>query len=309
MANKKASSTAKKAAPKKAKTSAAASVKKTETSAAEVKKTVITENTDLKTIVRPGALVAELIGTFLLAAAVIGLLGDKMMVMLALIVIVVVFGVISGAHLNPAITVAIWANRKISGLKAMFYILAQVLGALLAYVVMHAIFNGSLETLVTAALAKQGLTDASVMQYGSNSIKDFIAAQGGVSELATKLDVKMFGATLAQGSHWLAFWTELLGSTIFGLGIGYAVLAKKKNALTTGFAVGGSLMLGLAIGGATVILNPAVAAALGVFAQSTFAWSQLFWTVGVYILATCIGMTAGFTIYRLALRDTVDKTA
>ena len=302
MATKKAASSAKKSTTKKTvKTSATVSKP---AAVVETKPTMINK----KSMLRPGALIAEFLGTFILAGAVITLAGsgveNKLAIMFALIVLVVVFGVVSGAHLNPAITVAVWANRKIDGAKAATYIVAQVLGALLAYVILKSVFDANLESAVIAALTAQGLTDANVSQYGASTVKEFISSQG-LSTLATQLHVSFISSSLTAGKEMLAFWTELLGSVVFGLGVGYAVLAKKKSALVTGFAVGGSLFLGLAIGGSTVILNPAVAAAIGGFSHWG-SFGAVAWPVAVYALATTVGMTIGFTAYRLMLRDTVD---
>ena len=45
-------------------------------------------------------------------------------------VIVLFFGSVSGAHVNPAITFGMWTARKVSTLRAASYIVAQFLGAL-----------------------------------------------------------------------------------------------------------------------------------------------------------------------------------
>lgn len=304
MATKKATSSAKKSPTKKTVKTSGAETKPAKV--VETKKVTANNNASI----RPSALIAEFLGTFLLAGAVITLAGsgveNKLAIMFALVVIVIVFGVVSGAHLNPAITFAVWANRKIGGLKAVAYMVAQVLGALLAYVVLKSVFDANLENAVTAALATQGLTDANVSQYGANSVKEFVASQG-LSTLATQLHVEFISTTITAGKEMLAFWTELLGSVVFGLGIGYAVLTKKSQ-LTTSFAVGGALLLGLTIGGATVILNPAVAAAIGAFSHGDWShFSTILWPLAIYVVATFIGMTAGFTAYRLILRDTVEK--
>lgn len=52
---------------------------------------------------------------------------------LALAAIVVVFGVVSGAHVNPAITFAMWTARRIGTLRAAGYVAAQLLGGLAAW--------------------------------------------------------------------------------------------------------------------------------------------------------------------------------
>lgn len=50
----------------------------------------------------------------------------------ALAVIYMIFGSISGAHVNPAITFGMWTARKISTLRAASYIASQMLGGLAA---------------------------------------------------------------------------------------------------------------------------------------------------------------------------------
>jgi glycerol uptake facilitator-like aquaporin len=50
----------------------------------------------------------------------------------ALAVIYMIFGSISGAHVNPAITFGMWTARQISTLRAVLYVAAQLLGGLAA---------------------------------------------------------------------------------------------------------------------------------------------------------------------------------
>ena len=66
-----------------------------------------------------GAGVAEFVGSFLLAAAVIAGQGQPIIVLFAVVGVVLVVGGMSGAHINPAITIGAWATRKISGVRAL----------------------------------------------------------------------------------------------------------------------------------------------------------------------------------------------
>ncbi|HEV2422626.1 MAG TPA: aquaporin [Candidatus Acidoferrales bacterium] len=94
-------------------------------------------------------LCAELIGTFLFvffAAGVvcadqglraasqtgIGLLGIALVRGLAFAILVCALSQVSGGHFNPAITIGAWVTRKIGSLQALFYGIAQVLGAMAA---------------------------------------------------------------------------------------------------------------------------------------------------------------------------------
>jgi MIP family channel proteins len=93
-------------------------------------------------------LCAELIGTFLfvfLAAGIacadqglrsagqpgIGLLGVALARGLAFAVLVCALAQISGGHFNPAITIGAWVTRKIGSVQALFYGIAQVIGAII----------------------------------------------------------------------------------------------------------------------------------------------------------------------------------
>jgi len=264
---------------------------------------------------RPGALLGELLGTFILAGAVISLAQNHYYgavgIALILAILVVVFGVVSGAHLNPAITIAQYVNRRIDGVKAVAYIIAQVLGAVLAFVVLHAIFTSTYDNSIMTALAAQGVTADQVNAAGGLAKFAAQTPYATVDGVAKALGITPFiSAALTKGQEWVTFFSEILGSAIFGLGIGYAVFKKNKTAIETGLAVGVSLFAGLMIGGASVILNPAVAAAIGGFQWvNPFAAGAMtfWWPVFIYILGTCIGMTAGFTIYRFVLKDAFAK--
>lgn len=61
--------------------------------------------------------------------------------------LVTVFGSTSGAHINPAVTLALWTARKIDALRAVLYIAAQLLGAWAAYGLYTYFVNSSLQPL------------------------------------------------------------------------------------------------------------------------------------------------------------------
>ncbi len=81
---------------------------------------------------------AELLGTFLLALLVrvsVGMtlpIATPIIAALTLGFVVYTLGPVSGAHINPAVTLALYSVRKISRNEAGKYILAQVIGAALA---------------------------------------------------------------------------------------------------------------------------------------------------------------------------------
>jgi len=91
--------------------------------------------------------VAELLATFSLALAVsASLVNDLGMITpviagLTLGLFVYTIGGVSGAHLNPAITLALFTRKKINGTDTCLYVLAQFLGAILALQVCLMLFG------------------------------------------------------------------------------------------------------------------------------------------------------------------------
>ena len=93
--------------------------------------------------------IAEMIGTCVLvlmgcgaaalAGGTIGWLGVSLAFGLSVMVMVYAIGPISGCHINPAITFAMWINKKISGKDALGYVCAQILGAFLAIAILCAL--------------------------------------------------------------------------------------------------------------------------------------------------------------------------
>jgi glycerol uptake facilitator-like aquaporin len=86
-------------------------------------------------------IVAEFLGTGILTLIVLSVqrstIGVPFFVAIAagLTVAVLVFalGSVSGAHVNPAITIALWTARKVSTVSAILYVAVQLLGAWVAY--------------------------------------------------------------------------------------------------------------------------------------------------------------------------------
>lgn len=60
------------------------------------------------------------------------------------------FGEVSGAHINPAVTVAFWAAKLFPKKHALPYILSQILGAILASLTLSMMFPGCEDLGVTA---------------------------------------------------------------------------------------------------------------------------------------------------------------
>src|SRR3954466_14095632 len=101
---------------------------------------------------RPAALIAEFVGTAVLVLAITGYVSASSKTLeifplaivhgLALMGIVYTIGSISGAHVNPAVTVALLAIKRISGRDAGIYIGAQAVGGILGAYLAKLFFEG-----------------------------------------------------------------------------------------------------------------------------------------------------------------------
>src|SRR5687768_10179402 len=80
----------------------------------------------------------EFTGTFFLVF-VIALTGNPIAIGCILMVMVYMGGHISGAHYNPAVTLALWMRKKIEMKEALIYMLFQVAGAFCAALVYYLI--------------------------------------------------------------------------------------------------------------------------------------------------------------------------
>ena len=76
-------------------------------------------------------LLCETLGTFLLVLAVLAS-GNWLVIGLTLAAILWLVGDISGGHVNPAITLVMYMNGSFTGVLALQYVLAQVVGGLSA---------------------------------------------------------------------------------------------------------------------------------------------------------------------------------
>ena len=283
-----------------------------------VSKTAAAAKADEKVVERkmptPAALIGEFLGTFVLAGAFITMFNGGVQghigIALVLIALVVVFGVISRAHMNPAITIALWANRKFGGVKTILYIVAQVLGGVLAWLVLSAIFNASFEAAITTNLiSQQGVTQDMIDQAGG--LLKFAQANGfdTLNALAARIGVSTFVDVNLAKDALPTFFAELIGAIIFGLSAGYAFIKHHRRPIVKALALGFGLFAGLMIGGGLAILNPAVAGALGGFAAVNPFGSDamtFWWPVVVYVVAPIAGVVIGVTTYRFLFKNSID---
>ncbi len=126
--------------------------------------------------IRP--LVAELLGTFLLALLVhVSLkagfpLATPVVAGLTLGLVVYMLGSISGAHVNPAVTIGLFSIGKIQMMDAVSYIVAQFIGGALALVVGNALLGTSPSLVVgdSAMIVMAEALGAAILVLGVSSV-------------------------------------------------------------------------------------------------------------------------------------------
>ncbi|WP_296679373.1 aquaporin Z [Novosphingobium sp.] len=126
------------------------------------------------------ALVAEAFGTFWLvfggcgsaifAAAFpdvgIGLLGVSLAFGLTVLTMAYTVGHVSGGHFNPAVTVGLWSGGRFPAQDVLPYIVAQVVGAIIAAFLLYWIASGKPGyDLAVNGLASNGVADHSPGKY------------------------------------------------------------------------------------------------------------------------------------------------
>jgi aquaporin Z len=73
----------------------------------------------------------------------IGLLGVSLAFGLTVLTIVYSLGHISGAHLNPAVTIGLWAGGRFSAKEILPYVISQIAGGIAAAAVLYIIATGN----------------------------------------------------------------------------------------------------------------------------------------------------------------------
>jgi aquaporin Z len=144
-------------------------------------------------------------------------------------------GHISGGHYNPAVTLAVWIRGACSALEAGFYLIAQVIGAIIA-------------ALAAAFLLGHGSPAASTVTVAQVILAE---ALGTFALVYTVLNVATAPATS--------------GNSFYGLAIGFTVFAQ---AVAVGKISGGAFNPAVAIG--VAVLGLAKGANLWIYWLSEF---------------------------------------
>lgn len=146
-------------------------------------------------------------GSAVLAAAFpevgIGLLGVALAFGLTVLTMAFAIGHISGCHLNPAVSIGLWAGGRFPAKELVPYIVVQVLGGLAAGAVLFFIASGKAGFDVTAGFASNG--------YGAHSPGGYSLGAALVTEVVMTFMflLVIHGATDKRAPH--GFWPIAVG--------------------------------------------------------------------------------------------------
>lgn len=157
-------------------------------------------------------LFAEWLGTLFLLATVVGsgimaerlaggnvaiaLLGNTIPTGAILVVLILVFGPISGAHFNPAVTLAFVIRKEITKRDAALYVAVQVIGGITGVLIAHLMFENPL--IDPSTTARTGT---------SQWISEFVATFGLVATILGTLKARAEAVPYAVGLYiTAAYW-------------------------------------------------------------------------------------------------------
>jgi aquaporin Z len=203
-------------------------------------------------------------GSAVLAAAFpnvgIGLLGVSLAFGLTVLTMAYAIGHISRCHLNPAVSIGLWAGGRFPAKKLLPYIVAQVVGGIVAGGILYLIASGKTGFDVSAGFASNG--------YGAHS-------PGGYSLLA---------ALVTEVVMTMMFLLIILGATDKRAPQGFAPLA---------IGLGLTLIHLISIPVTNTSVNPARSTGVAVFVGD-WAVAQLW----MFWLAPIVGALLGAVFYR-----------
>ncbi len=219
-----------------------------------------------------GALVGELIGTMLITIIFLTMfqLNEPLWMLFSILAVILAVYKLSGSNLNPAITIGMMVTRRMSVIRGVIYIVAQVLGAWFGFLILSC-FNsaGTIgnELPTMAAIENEQFWLVTMIEFFGASVIGFCFARA----LQYKHSSFTFAIVVAGG---------IAAALIFSL-----VISVLYAGLTNNF-----------------VLNPAVAVMYKIFPDfgTTGAFEKIAVALTTYVIFPALGSTIGFFLSDLS---------
>lgn len=266
--------------------------------------------------------VAEVIGTFILilfglgavhAAVLTGAQSGLWQVAIvwgvAIMLAAYSIGSISGAHINPAMTIAMAVWRKFPWSKVGPYIAAQLVGAILAAATLFTLFGPHLKALEQLKGVQRGQPGSVVtaMCYG-----EYFPAPGSLASGTEPYSPEKHSELRGRMTEGLAFFAELLGTAVLSFVVFAVTDERNPGRPSNGQA---PIFIGLTVSVLISVLAPLTQACFNPardFGPRLFAyfagWGKVAWPgladtgwLTVYIAAPILGAILGGAVQRYAV--------
>lgn len=263
--------------------------------------------------------IAEVLGTFILvffgcgavhAAVLVGAHSGLFQVAIiwgiAVMIACYLFGGVSGAHLNPAVTAALAAWGRFPVRESIPYIVSQFAGAYLAAAALFVMFEPFISTKEIAKGLERGRpgSELTAMCYG-----EFFPNPGGFAAEDGPLDLEAFAKAQSAYPLWRAVFAEVLGTALLGLVV-FGLTDPRNPAVPDRLA---PVFIGLTVAALISVIapltqscfNPARDLGPRLFAAMA-GWGEIAWPLGsemrflwVYLAAPIAGAILGGGVYTL----------
>lgn len=179
-----------------------------------------------------GAILGEIIGTGLITAIILTLgLANPLYLIFGYLGVTLAVFALSGANLNPIITVGMLASRRMSAIRGILYLISQVIGAWLGFLVINAFYSFGIASgnIEASSVALPKLTAAADLTV---TTKDFSMLSGIVMiefigaiiiafffarALAYKRSAFTFASIVATGVFLAMLFAVIISSTYLGV--------------------------------------------------------------------------------------------
>ena len=151
------------------------------------------------------------VGTALISGDKVGLLGIGLAFGMAVMMMAYTIGSVSGGHFNPAISLAMMLHKKLSTTDFIPYIVAQVIGGVLAVFAVCVLLGDNSTAAIAAGFASNGYDTLSPMKYNLTSVA-----------VAETLATFLF-ATVVLGTTNKSFPSSL-GGVVVGLTLAFLII-------------------------------------------------------------------------------------
>ncbi|MBQ2659991.1 aquaporin [Candidatus Saccharibacteria bacterium] len=215
-----------------------------------------------------GALIGEVVGTMLLSIILLtlGVYQPLYMFFVFVGVILLTFG-LSGANLNPIVTAGMMATRRMSAIRGVLYLLAQILGAWVGYLIVSAFVNAG---AMGAELPKMTAVEPAYF-WVTTMIEFFGATIIGFSfarALQYKRSALTFAMICAGGIVTALIAVIVISSSYIGLSSNFMLnpaVALMYQILPTGGNNFGDLLADIALALVTYVVFPVLGGVIGFY--------------------------------------------